>query len=166
MLKIAATAITGKGAEASKDVFAKLTVDAVLAVVDTENGKQKVDIDDIKVEKKVGGSVEESVLIEGMVIDKERVHTNMPKRITNAKILLINEALEIKKTEVDAEISIKSPDQLQLFLDQEEQMIHDMVIKVIKSGANVVFVQKGIDDIAQHYLAKACLLYTSDAADE
>jgi chaperonin GroEL (HSP60 family) len=103
----------------------------------------------------VGGSVEESVLIEGMVIDKERVHTNMPKRITDAKILLINEALEIKKTEVDAEISIKSPDQLQLFLDQEEQMIHDMVIKVINSGANVVFVQKGIDDIAQHYLAKA-----------
>jgi thermosome len=155
LLKIAATAITGKGAEASKDVFAKLTVDAVLAVVDTEDGKQKVDIDDIKVEKKVGGSVEESVLIEGMVIDKERVHTNMPKKITDAKILLINEALEIKKTEVDAEISIKSPDQLQLFLDQEEQMIHDMVIKVINSGANVVFVQKGIDDIAQHYLAKA-----------
>src|SRR5659263_88667 len=155
LLKIAATAITGKGAESSKDVFAKLTVDAVLSVVDTENGKQKVDIDDIKVEKKVGGSVEESVLIEGMVIDKERVHTNMPKRITNANILLINEALEIKKTEVDAEISIKTPDQLQLFLDQEEQMIHDMVIKVIKSGANVVFVQKGIDDIAQHYLAKA-----------
>jgi len=155
LLKIAATAITGKGAEASKDVFAKLTVDAVLAVVDTEDGKQKVDIEDIKVEKKVGGSVEESVLIEGMVIDKERVHTNMPKKITDAKILLINEALEIKKTEVDAEISIKSPDQLQLFLDQEEQMIHDMVTKVINSGANVVFVQKGIDDIAQHYLAKA-----------
>jgi thermosome len=155
LLKIAATAITGKGAESSKDVFAKLAIDAVLSVVDTENGKQKVDIEDIKVEKKVGGSVEESVLIEGMVIDKERVHTNMPKRITNAKILLINEALEIKKTEVDAEISIKSPDQLQLFLDQEEQMIHDMVTKVIKSGANVVFVQKGIDDIAQHYLAKA-----------
>ncbi len=155
LLKIAATAITGKGAEASKDVFANLAVNAVLSVVDTENGKQKVDIDDIKIEKKVGGSVEESVLIEGMVIDKERVHTNMPKRITNAKILLINEALEIKKTEVDAEISIKSPDQLQLFLDQEEQMIHDMVTKVIKSGANVVFVQKGIDDIAQHYLAKA-----------
>ncbi len=155
LLKIAATAITGKGAESSKDVFANLTVNAVLAVVDTENGKQKVDIDDIKVEKKVGGSVEESVLIEGMVIDKERVHTNMPKKITNAKILLLNEALEIKKTEVDAEISIKSPDQLQLFLDQEEQMIHDMVTKVINSGANVVFVQKGIDDIAQHYLAKA-----------
>ncbi len=155
LYKIAATAITGKGAEASKDVFASLTVEAVLAVVDIENGKKTVDVDDIKVEKKVGGSVEESQLIQGMVIDKERVHTNMPKKVTDAKILLLNEALEIKKTEVDAEISIKSPDQLQLFLDQEEQMIHDMVNKVIDCGANVVFVQKGIDDIAQHYLAKA-----------
>ncbi len=155
LLKIAATAITGKGAESSKDVFATLTVDAVLAVVDTENGKQVVDVEDIKVEKKVGGSVEDSQLIQGMVIDKERVHTNMPKKVTDAKILLLNEALEIKKTEVDAEISIKSPDQLQLFLDQEEQMIHNMVNKVIDCGANVVFVQKGIDDIAQHYLAKA-----------
>jgi len=90
-----------------------------------------------------------------MVIDKERVHTNMPKKVKDAKILLLNEALEIKKTEVDAEIQIKTPDQLQSFLDQEEQMLHDMVNKVIDSGANVVFVQKGIDDIAQHYLAKA-----------
>ncbi len=155
LLEIAATAITGKGAEASKDVFANLAVNAVMAVVDTSNGKNTVDVEDIKVEKKVGGSVEDSLLIEGMVIDKERVHTNMPKKVTDAKILLLNEALEIKKTEVDAEISIKSPDQLQLFLDQEEQMIHDMVNKVIDCGANVVFVQKGIDDIAQHYLAKA-----------
>jgi len=155
LLKIAATAITGKGAEAHRDVFTNLTVDAVLSVVNTENGKRSVDIEDIKVEKKVGGSIEASELIKGMVIDKERVHTNMPKKITTAKILLLNEALEIKKTEVDAEIQIKSPDQLQSFLDQEEQMLHDMVNKVIKSGANVVFVQKGIDDIAQHYLAKA-----------
>jgi thermosome len=157
LLKIATTAITGKGAEASKDVFANLAVNAVLSVVDTENGKKTVDVEDVKVEKKVGGSVEASELIEGMVIDKERVHTNMPKRVKDAKILLLNEALEIKKTEVDAEISIKSPDQLQSFLDQEEQMLHDMVNKVIDSGANVVFVQKGIDDIAQHYLAKACV---------
>ncbi len=155
LLKIAETAITGKGAEAQKGVFANLAVNAVLAVIDTENGKNTVDVEDIKVEKKVGGNVEASELIEGMVIDKERVHTNMPKKIKDAKILLLNEALEIKKTEVDAEISIKSPDQLQLFLDQEEQMMHDMVNKVIDSGANVVFVQKGIDDIAQHYLAKA-----------
>jgi thermosome len=155
LLKIAATAITGKGAEAHKDVFANLSVNAVLAVVDKENGKYTVDVEDVKVEKKVGGSIEASELIEGMVIDKERVHTNMPKKVKDAKILLLNEALEIKKTEVDAEISIKSPDQLQSFLDQEEQMLHDMVTKVINSGANVVFVQKGIDDIAQHYLAKA-----------
>src|SRR3989337_4138471 len=155
LLKIAVTAITGKGAEASKDVFANLAVNAILAVVDKENGKYTADIEDIKVEKKVGGSVEASELIEGMVIDKERVHTNMPKNVHDARILLLTEALEIKKTEVKAEISIKSPDQLQLFLDQEEQMLHDMVSKVIDSGANVVFVEKGIDDIAQHYLAKA-----------
>src|SRR5574341_443579 len=155
LLKIAATVITGKGAEAHKDVFANLAVNAVLAVVEKENGKHKVDVEDVKVEKKVGGSIEASELIEGMVIDKERVHTNMPKKVKDAKILLLNEALEIKKTEVDAEISIKSPDQLQSFLDQEEQMLHDMVNKVIDSGSNVVFVQKGIDDIAQHYLAKA-----------
>ncbi len=155
LYNIASTAITGKAAEASRDVFSNLAVNAILSVVDIENGKKVVDVDDIKVEKKVGGSVEDSQLIEGMVIDKERVHTNMPKKVTNARILLLNEALEIKKTEVDAEISIKSPDQLQLFLDQEEQMIHNMVTKVIDCGANVVFVQKGIDDIAQHYLAKA-----------
>ncbi len=155
LLKIAGTAITGKGAEASRDVFAKLAVDAVLSVVESENGKNTVDIEDVKVEKKVGGSVEESELIKGMVIDKERVHTNMPKRVKDAKILLLNEALEIKKTEVDAEISIKSPEQMQMFLDQEEKMLKDMVDKIVESGANVVFVQKGIDDIAQHYLAKA-----------
>ncbi len=155
LFKIAATAITGKGAEAHKDVFANLAVNAVLAVANKENGKYSVDVEDVKVEKKVGSSIEASELIEGMVIDKERVHTNMPKKVKDAKILLLNEALEIKKTEVDAEISIKSPDQLQSFLDQEEQMLHDMVNKVIESGANVVFVQKGIDDIAQHYLAKA-----------
>jgi len=155
LLKIAVTAITGKGAEASKDVFAILAVNAILAVVDKENGKYTADLEDIKIEKKVGGSIEASELIEGMVIDTERVHTNMPKNVHDAKILLLNEALEIKKTEVKAEISIKSPDQLQLFLDQEEQMLHDMVNKVIKSGANVVFVEKGIDDLAQHYLAQA-----------
>jgi thermosome len=160
LLKIAGTAITGKGAEAHRDVFTNLTVDAVLSVVNTEEGKRSVDIEDIKVEKKVGGSIEASELIKGMVIDKERVHTNMPKKIIGAKILLLNEALEIKKTEVDAEIQIKSPDQLQSFLDQEEQMLHDMVNKVIKCGANVVFVQKGIDDIAQHYLAKAGIYAT------
>ncbi|MBU3967868.1 MAG: TCP-1/cpn60 chaperonin family protein [Euryarchaeota archaeon] len=155
LLKIAVTAITGKGPEASRDVFANLAVNAILSVVDKEDGKYTADVDDIKIEKKVGASVEASELIEGMVIDKERAHINMPKNVHDARILLLAEALEIKKTEVKSEISIKTPDQLQLFLDQEEQMLHDMVSKVINSGANVVFIEKGIDDIAQHYLAKA-----------
>jgi len=152
---IAGTAVTGKGAEISTDKMAELAVAAIKSVLSVEDGKQIVDIDDIKVEKKVGGSINDSELIKGMVIDKERVHTNMPKVVKNAKILLTNEALELKKTEVDAEISITSPDQLQSFLDQEEKMIKDMADKIQKSGANVLFCQKGIDDMAQHYLAKA-----------
>lgn len=152
---IAGTAVTGKGAEISTDKMAELTVAAIKSVLSVKDGKQTVDIDDIKVEKKVGGSINDSELIKGMVIDKERVHTNMPKVVKNAKILLTNEALELKKTEVDAEISITSPDQLQSFLDQEEKMIKDMTDKIQKSGANVLFCQKGIDDMAQHYLAKA-----------
>ena len=152
LLNISGTAMTGKGAEATKDVLANITVDAILSIVDEDN---KVDMENIKVEKKVGARIEESELIEGMIIDKERVHTNMPKKVENAKIALINTAIELKDTEVDAEISITSPEQLQSFLDQEEKMIKDLVAKVVKSGANVVFCQKGIDDMAQHYLAKA-----------
>ncbi len=158
LIKIAATAITGKGAESAKDISARLAVDAVKAVVEEENGKYTVDIDDVKVEKKVGASINESELIKGMVIDKERVHSNMPKKVKDARILLLNEAIEIKKTEVDAEIQITSPDQMQSFLDQEEKMLQQMVEKIVASGANVVFCQKGIDDIAQHYLAKAGIL--------
>jgi len=158
LIKIASTAMTGKGAESSKEKLSRLVVKAVKAVVEVEAGKKMVDIDNIKVEKKVGASVEESELIEGMVIDKERVHPNMPKNIKDAKIALISEPVEFKKTEVDAEINITSPDQLQLFLDQEEKMLKDMVDKIINSGANVVVCQKGIDDMAQHYLAKAGVL--------
>lgn len=159
LIKIASTAMkqqlkpTGRTAESSKDIFAKLAVDAVLSVVDTENGK-KVDIDNIKIEKNVGGSLDSSELVKGIVIDKERVHSGMPKKIENAKILLYNEAIDIKKTETKAEISINMPNQLQLFLDHEEQMIQDMANKIIDSGANVVLSEKSIDDIAQYYLAK------------
>lgn len=155
LVKISNTAMTGKGAESSKDKLSRLVVKAVKSVVEEEGGKKVVDIDNIKIEKKVGASIEESELIEGMVIDKERVHPNMPKKLTEAKIALISEPVEFKKTEVDAEISITSPDQLQLFLDQEEKMLKDMVDRIINSGATVVFCQKGIDDMAQHYLAKA-----------
>lgn len=153
LIKIASTAITGRTAELSKDIFSKLAVDAVLSVVDIDNGK-KVDIDNIKIEKKVGGSLDSSEMIKGIVIDKERVHSGMPKKIKDAKILLYNEALDIKKTETKAEISINMPNQLQLFLDHEEQMIQDMVNKIVNSGANVVLSEKSIDDMAQYYLAK------------
>ena len=152
LMNISGTAMTGKGAEATKEVLANITVDAITSIVDEDN---KVDMENIKVEKKVGARIEESELIKGMIIDKERVHTNMPKKVVNAKIALINTAIELKDTEVDAEISITSPEMLQSFLDQEEKMIKDLVDKVTSSGANVVFCQKGIDDMAQHYLAKA-----------
>jgi thermosome len=156
--KIAITAMTGKGTESSKEKLATLVVKAVKSIVEHEAGKKVVDIDNIKIEKKVGGSVDDSELIEGMVIDKERVHPNMPKLVKGARIALISEAVEFKKTEVDAEINITSPDQLQLFLDQEEKMLKSMVDNIINSGANVVICQKGIDDMAQHYLSKAGIL--------
>jgi len=153
--KIAETALTGKHAEVEKDHLCTIIVKAVTSVTDPEG---KVDISHISVEKKVGGAVDDSALIEGMVIDKERAHPNMPKVVKDAKILLLNAALEFKKTEVDATIDISTPGQVQAFLDEEERMVHMMVDKVIKSKANVLFCQKGIDDIAQHYLAKAGIL--------
>jgi thermosome len=152
LINISGTAMTGKGAEATKEVLANISVDAITSIVDEDN---KVDMENIKIEKKVGARIADSELIKGMIIDKERVHTNMPKKVQNAKIALLNTAIELKDTEVDAEISITSPEQLQSFLDQEEKMIKDLVEKVVNSGANVVFCQKGIDDMAQHYLAKA-----------
>jgi len=155
--KIAETAMTGKGAEATKDELCELVVKAVTMVAD-EDGT--VDIDNIKVEKKSGGSIDDSEIIEGVLVDKERVHPSMPKKVTNAKILLLNAAVEFKKTEVDAEINITSPDQLQAFLDEEERMVRNIVDKIVASGANVLFCQKGIDDIAQHYLAKAGIFAT------
>ena len=154
LVSIAETAMTGKGAESSKKLLSEIAVDAVTSVVDT-NGKADVDRDNINVVKKVGGRIEDSELIKGMIIDKERIHPNMPVKIKDAKIILLNAAIELKDTEVDAEISITSPDQLQSFLDQEEQMLKKIVQKVIGSGANVVFCQKGIEELAQHYLAKA-----------
>jgi len=150
--KIAVTAMTGKGSQAARVELADLAVQAVSAVVD-EDGS--VDTDNITVEKKVGGGITDSQLIHGMVIDKDRLHPNMPRKVANAKIALLNAAIEIEKTEVDAKIEITSPDQLQAFLDQEETMLKDMVQGIVSTGANVVFCQKGIDDLAQHFLAKA-----------
>lgn len=150
--KVAETAISGKGAEAYKDLLCGMVVRAVMMVADPDG---TVDIAHVNVQKKVGGKVEDTEIIEGMVIDKERAHPNMPKKVEGAKILLLNAALEFKKTEVNATIKISSLGQAQAFLDEEEHMIHAMVDKVVKSGATVVFCQKGIDDVAQHYIAKA-----------
>ena len=153
--KIAETALTGKNAEVSKDRLCDILVKAITFVTDPDG---KVDIAHINVEKKIGGSVDDTNLIEGMAIDKERAHPSMPKSVKNAKILLLNAALEFKKTEVNAKINISTPGQAQAFLDEEEHMVHTMVNKVVKSGATVIFCQKGIDDVAQHYLAKAGIL--------
>ncbi|HHH77938.1 MAG TPA: thermosome subunit [Thermoplasmatales archaeon] len=153
--EIAGTSLTGKAAAANKDLLSDISYKAVKAVSDEENGKVTVDLDNIKIEKKHGGSVEDTELIEGIVLDKERVHPSMPKSVKKAKILLLNTALEVKKTEVDAQIRISDPTQLQKFLDEEEAMLRKMVEKIKASGANVVLCQKGIDDLAQHYLAKA-----------
>jgi len=150
--KVAITAMTGKGSGTARFQLAQLTVKSVKAIVDDDGS---VDIDNITVEKKVGGSIGDSQLIHGMVIDKERLHPNMPKKVKDARIALLNTPIEIEKTEVDAKIEITSPDQLQAFLNQEETMLKDMVNKIMASGANVVFCQKGIDDLAQHFLAKA-----------
>ncbi|BAD86492.1 chaperonin beta subunit [Thermococcus kodakarensis KOD1] len=152
--KAAVTSITGKAAEEEREYLAEIAVEAVKQVAEKVGETYKVDLDNIKFEKKEGGSVKDTQLIKGVVIDKEVVHPGMPKRVEGAKIALINEALEVKETETDAEIRITSPEQLQAFLEQEEKMLREMVDKIKEVGANVVFVQKGIDDLAQHYLAK------------
>ncbi|MBN2112476.1 TCP-1/cpn60 chaperonin family protein [Candidatus Woesearchaeota archaeon] len=152
---IAVTAMTGKGAEASKEYLADMVAKAVVSVADQVDGKFSIDSEDIKIEKKVGGGVEDTELVEGIVLDKERVHSGMPKTVHNAKVALVDSALEVKNTEVDAKIQITDPSQMQAFLDQEEKMIKKLADKVIQSGATVLLCQKGIDDMAQHFLAKA-----------
>ncbi len=152
--KIAVTAMSSKGAEISKERLAELAVTAIMKVTEEFEGKHKINIDDIKIEKKVGSSVEHSELIEGVIIDKERVHPGMPAVVKDARIALIDSAIEVKSTETEAKIQITDPSQIQSFLDQEEKLLRNMVDKIADSGANVVICQKGIDDIAQHFLAK------------
>jgi len=156
LIKIAGTAITGKGAESYKETLSALTVKAVRSIVEEEEDGFKVNVlENIKIEKRAGGSIDDSELVDGLVIDKERSHPNMPEKVENAKILLLSCPVEFRKTEMDSEIKITSPGQMQLFLDQEEKMMKEMAEKVIASGANVVFCQKGIDDMAQYYIEKA-----------
>ncbi len=158
LLKIAKTSMQTKLVSKDSGYLADLVVKAVISVAEKEGTNFSVDEDDIKVEKKAGGSVRNSVLIEGIVLDKEVIHAGMPKQVNDAKIALINNALEISKTETDAKINISNPQQIKSFLDEENKMLKNMVDKVIGSGATVVLCQKGIDDMAQHYLAKAGIL--------
>jgi archaeal chaperonin len=156
--KIAKTAMASKMVAANSQELSNIVVDSVLAVAEKSGENYKVDVDNIKVEKKAGGSIRDTKFIHGIVLDKEVVHGGMPKRIENAKIAVINSPLEIEKTEFDAKININSPDQMQQFINEENHMLKAMVDKVAAAGANVLLCQKGIDDIAQHYLAKAGIL--------
>lgn len=158
LIKIAKTSMQTKLVSKESDDLASIVVTAAQQVSETRNESIKVDLDDIKVEKKSGGSIKDTKLIKGIVLDKEVVHGGMPKRVEKAKIALINSALEIEKTEFDAKLNITSPDQMKRFLDEENTMLKTMVEKLTGSGANVVICQKGLDDIAQHYLAKANVL--------
>lgn len=151
LMKIAGTAMTGKGAEDKKEHLAALIVEALNSISANE---AVVSRDDIKIERKVGGSIEDSELISGVVIDKEKVHSGMPLNVKDAKILLLDSPIEVKGPESDAKISISDPSMVQSFLDMEENMLRKKTDKIVASGANVVFCQKGIDDLAQHFLAK------------
>ncbi|MBS7659170.1 MAG: thermosome subunit beta [Candidatus Bathyarchaeia archaeon] len=158
LIDVAMTAMGSKGVAGAREHLAKLAVEAVKQVVEEKDGKLKADIDLIKVLKKHGKSLEETELVRGMVIDKEVAHPQMPKVVHNAKIALLNAKLEIEKTEFDAKINIESPEQMKLFLEEEERMLREMVDKIAEVGANVVFCEKGIDDLALHFLAKRGIL--------
>ncbi len=148
--KIAETAMTGKGAEEAKEKLANIVVEAISYVI--QDGK--VSSDDIKIEKKEGLTIDDTQLVKGIVIDKERVHSEMPKEVKDAKIALIDSPIEVKETEIDAKIQITDPNQIQAFIDKEAEIIKKKVDAIVKAGANVVFCQKGIDDLAQYFMAK------------
>ncbi len=159
LTKIARTSMASKIVSNYSAALGALIVDALLQVVEkTTEGTLRVDLDNLKVEKKMGGSLKDTSLIRGIILDKEVVHSGMPKRIEKARIALVNSPLEIEKPEFDAKINISNPVQIQQFLDEETSMLKRMVDKVEESGANVLVCQKGIDDVAQHYLAKAGIL--------
>jgi thermosome len=151
---IAMTAMMSKSISGSREHMAKLAVEAIRTITEERDGNLKADLDNIQIVKKQGGSMEDTEMIRGIIVDKEPVHSAMPKKIENAKIALVNSALEIKKTEVEAKIQITNPEQMQAFLNEEERILKQMVEQIRSVGANVVFCQKGIDDLVQHYLAK------------
>ncbi len=156
--KIAATSMGTKMVSRERNFLAGIAVDAVLAVKEEMEGEFRVDIDEIKVETKPGKSLLDTLLVQGIVLDKEVVHSGMPKTVKDAKVALVNAPLEIEKTEFDARLNISTPDQIKLFLDEENRMIQEIVEKITKTGANVLLCQKGIEDVAQQYLARKNVL--------
>jgi len=154
MMKVALTSMGSKAVGGAKERFAEIAIDAVKQIAEKRGDKMIADIDNIQLVKKTGKSLLESQLISGIIVDKEVIHPGMPKKKENAKIALLDSALEIEKTEMSAEIRIRDPNQMKAFLDQEDSMLKDMVNKIKASGAEVVFCQKGVDDMVQHYLAK------------
>ncbi len=156
--KIAMTSMASKLISGYSDYISKIAVDAILQVAEEKDGGYEVDLDMVKLEKKPGGSLTDTALIKGLVIDKEVVHADMPKLVRKARIGLLNASMEIEKTEFDSKIHIESPEEMQAYLDQEEQMLRDMVRKVKDAGVNVLLCQKGIDDMVQHFLAREGVL--------
>jgi len=152
--KVAMTAMASKAVGVAREHFAEIAIDAVKQITEKRGEKTVADIDNVQITKKSGKSLFDTELVRGIILDKEVVHPGMPKRVENAKVALVNAPLEIEKTEISAEIRIRDPTQMKAFLDQETRMLKDMVEKIKKSGANVVICQKGIDDMAQHFLAK------------
>ena len=156
--KVAMTSMASKLISGYRDYLSDIAVDGVLQVAEKSNGVYSVDLDNIKIEKKPGASMTDTELIKGLIIDKEVVHDGMPKLVKEAKIGLLNAAMEIEKTEFDSKIAIETPDQMQAYLDQEEQMLREMAKKVKDAGINVLFCQKGIDDMVQHFLSREGIL--------
>ena len=156
LINIAGTALTGKGAESSKDVLAPLVVRAVKSIVKTGvDGKDTVNIKDIQIERRVEGEMDDTELVEGMIIDRTRTHQSMPKRVEDARIAILATPIEVRSMEFKSEITLTGVTDRRAFIDREEQMIKEVVDKVINSGANAVFCKKGVDELARHYLAKA-----------
>lgn len=158
LFKISKTSMSSKMISANSDHLSNIVIDAILAIADKNADRLSVDIDNIKLEKKPGGSINDTFFVRGVILDKEVIHSGMPKRIENAKIVVLNSPLEIEKTEFDAKISINSPEKIKSFLDEETNILRRMVDQIVSTGANMLVCQKGIDDVAQHYLAKANIL--------
>jgi len=163
--KVAMTSMASKLVSENKEQLADIAVDAVLHVARKVGDEYRVDLDDIMVEKKPGESITDTKLIMGIVLDKEVVHSGMPKRVEKAKIALLNCPLEVEKTEFDAKINIESPEEMEAFLKEEENMLRSMAEKIAEAGANVLICQKGIDDMAQHFLARKGILYWRSDCD-